>query len=101
MTVVRTYAVALLAAGAVALTTSAESGADPQDYADPRLENATIFCLSINNNPTDQGVYNAINHLMNRTGGDADLALSTTEYGLANLCPMYRDLFDRAAQNWG
>ena len=57
-----------------------------------------IFCLQINNDPTARGVYNAVENLMARTGNDPSLAVATSAYGLATLCPMYQDLFNEVVR---
>jgi hypothetical protein len=58
-----------------------------------------VFCFEINNNPTEQGVDNAVANLMKHTGNNADLAVSTAQYGLANLCPMFQDLFNQTIKD--
>ncbi len=92
-------ALAAVSSATMIVLPSGKANADPQEPKDPRLQNAMIFCLEINDNPTEQGVDNAIANLMNHVGGDADLAISTSQYGLANLCPTYQDLFNQTARH--
>jgi hypothetical protein len=92
-------AVVTLGSATLLLVATSKANADPQEPQDPRLYNATLFCLEINNNPTEQGVDNAVANLMNHVAQDADLAISTSQYGLSNLCPMYQDLFNQTARH--
>ena len=62
-------ALAAVSSATMIVLPSGKANADPQEPKDPRLQNAMIFCLEINDNPTEQGVDNAIANLMNHVGG--------------------------------